>query len=576
MKSTRRCDPSKLKQYFQKHFTAEEIKETPVEFDVVPDFIKNLRNIHGDELKCGPPEKKELLDVISKLKDGKSASDIPTACIKYALNSNEFVNEMLKLYESIWETNAIPKSWGNSKLVAIWKGPSKGKVEDPKTYRGLQIGSSLCKILIVVIINRLKTWYESQLQDQQQGFRSGRGTTDDIYVAKRVQQITDKIKNPTFVLFVDLTAAFDHVERSWLFKSIHKRLKNDTQRKLFQLIESLYSYTTTALAEAPDDVFELTAGVRQGGPESPLLYNLYMDFIMRVFIDACKKKGVKFLELKYCIPSSATKSGKAAVGTHIMDWSGYADDLLLFFDDEESLHAGLQLVDETFSRYRLSINATKTKTMILNQQYENREYPISISWLNGRPLENVKTYTYLGCEIKYNEASTGDTELNLRMDTADCKFYSLSKNMMNMKTRLSTRILMLNSLVRSRLTYSCQTWSLSLAHINKVNSHYLSFIRKMVKGGYRRKTDTWRYLLSNDDLLRLGKTIDLTTYVRRQQRNYLAHIVRKETSSVTKRLLFNCSPSHKRGRQTTLLSSVLENENCTMDEFITNATERKY
>ena len=164
-----------------------------MEFDVVPDFIKNLRNIHGDELKCGPPEKKELLDVISKLNDGKSASDIPTACIKYALNSNEFVNEMLKLYESIWETNVIPKSWGHSKLVAIWKGPSKGKVEDPKTYRGLQIGSSLCKILIVVIINRLKTWYESNLQEQQQGFRSGRGTTDGIYVAKRVQQITDKM-----------------------------------------------------------------------------------------------------------------------------------------------------------------------------------------------------------------------------------------------------------------------------------------------------------------------------------------------------------------------------------------------
>ena len=43
-----------------------------------------------------------------------------------------------------------------------------------------------------------------------------RGTTDGIYVAKRVQQITDKMKKPTFVLFVDLPAAFDHVERSWV------------------------------------------------------------------------------------------------------------------------------------------------------------------------------------------------------------------------------------------------------------------------------------------------------------------------------------------------------------------------
>ena len=116
----------------------------------------------------------------------------------------------------------------------------------------------------------------------------------------------------------------------------------------------------------------------------PPLYNFYMDFVMRVFfINACKKKGVKFLELKYCIPSKASKSRRDTVGTHVVDWSGYADDLLLFFDGEESLNVGLQLLDETFSRYRLSINISKTKSMILNPQYESRNYPISIVSLRG-------------------------------------------------------------------------------------------------------------------------------------------------------------------------------------------------
>ena len=36
-----------------------------------------------------------------------------------------------------------------------------------------------------------------------------------------MQQITDQIKKLTFVLFVDLTTAFDRVKRSWHFKSIH-------------------------------------------------------------------------------------------------------------------------------------------------------------------------------------------------------------------------------------------------------------------------------------------------------------------------------------------------------------------
>jgi len=74
----------------------------------------------------------------------------------------------------------------------------------------------------MLIINRLKTWYEAQLLDQQQGFRCGRGTTDGIFIVKSLQQITNKMKKPTYLLFVDLTAAFDHVERDWLFQTIKK------------------------------------------------------------------------------------------------------------------------------------------------------------------------------------------------------------------------------------------------------------------------------------------------------------------------------------------------------------------
>ena len=78
-------------------------------------------------------------------------------------------------------------------------------------YRGLLIGSTFCKILVVIIFKQLSQWYESQLLEQQNGFRSGRGTTDGIYL-KRVQQISKSRNKQVFVLFVDLTSAFDHVD----------------------------------------------------------------------------------------------------------------------------------------------------------------------------------------------------------------------------------------------------------------------------------------------------------------------------------------------------------------------------
>ena len=98
----------------------------------------------------------------------------------------------------------IPSNWGHTRLVAIWKGSSKGTIDDANAYRGIQIGSSLCKVMTILIINRLKNWYENQILDQQQGFRSGRGTTDGLFIAKRIHQITNKMKKPVYALFVDL------------------------------------------------------------------------------------------------------------------------------------------------------------------------------------------------------------------------------------------------------------------------------------------------------------------------------------------------------------------------------------
>ena len=103
-----------------------------------------------------------------------------------------------------------------------------------------KLAPPICIIIIVIIIKRLSVWYEKQLLDQQQGFRAARRTTDGIFVAKSVQQITCKMKEPTCVLFVDLSAAFDHVERKWLFKMLSMRYPKGTDQTMLKLLESLY------------------------------------------------------------------------------------------------------------------------------------------------------------------------------------------------------------------------------------------------------------------------------------------------------------------------------------------------
>ena len=238
--------------------------------------------------------------------------------------------------------------------------------------------------------------------DQQVGFRSGRGTTDGLYRIKRAQQIAKRRKKRIFAAFIDLSSAFDHVNRTWLFKSIKQRFNTGTDLKLIQLLESLYQNTTTALAETPGDKFVTGTGVRQGGPESPLLYNLFMDYVMRTYLEECSKNNIEFVSHKYRIPIHASRNNYETVGMNLIDWIGYADDIVLCLESKALLQKSICLLNETFKRFGLKINGTKTKTMIINNDAVTDEYPSSICNMEEKEIDNVKVFRYLGGNIKYD------------------------------------------------------------------------------------------------------------------------------------------------------------------------------
>ena len=111
----------------------------------------------------------------------------------------------------------------------------------------------------------------------------------------------------------------------------------------------------------------------------------------------------------------------------------------------------------------------------------------------------------------------------------------------------------------------------------------------MIKNGFARKdgkqhrtTDDdddddyqnteFRYLYTNNDLLRICKTTSITEYITTLQERYVAHIARRSNLDKSKQLLFNVDRSTKKGRPTeTLEQKVLKELNMTADEFYKQA-----
>lgn len=205
-------------------------------------FLKNFKIFQEIYISTiHPPTIDEIEHQLKVLKNNKASNDIAPDILKAC--NHPIMNQVIhRMTLNLWNNLDIANAWGNSKLKSLWK--NKGSKSDPTKYREISIGSTVCKLIINIILERLRPLYETQLSDEQNGFRQNCGTTDGILTLKRVQQITQKKLQPLYLLFVDLTAAFDHISRDWLFKSIEMRFTADQTPRLVTILSTLQTYNS--------------------------------------------------------------------------------------------------------------------------------------------------------------------------------------------------------------------------------------------------------------------------------------------------------------------------------------------
>ena len=102
------------------------------------------------------------------------------------------------------------------KLSGREKGQSRITIEYGN-HRGLNIWSTVWKLIINIILERIRAWYAKQVSKEQNEFRRNCGTKIE-YIQWREFTKFWNVKIP--FCFVDLTAAFDRIPRKWLFDSI--------------------------------------------------------------------------------------------------------------------------------------------------------------------------------------------------------------------------------------------------------------------------------------------------------------------------------------------------------------------
>ena len=98
----------------------------------------------------------------------------------------------------------------------------KGERGDCNNYRDISLLSVTGKLLARVLLRRLQTIAEDIYSESQCGFRANRSTTEMIFAVRQLQEKSREQRETLYLAFVDLTKAFDFVDRASLFTVLKK------------------------------------------------------------------------------------------------------------------------------------------------------------------------------------------------------------------------------------------------------------------------------------------------------------------------------------------------------------------
>ena len=150
--------------------------------------------------------------------------------------------------------------------------------------RDISLVAHAGKILLKIIARRLSEYCERVgiLPEDQSGFGPNRSTTDIMFVIRRLQELARKKRIPLYVCFIDLTKAYDSVDRTLLWTTL---ARFGVPQNMISVIRQFHD-GMQACVRLDDRVcsgwFPVEQGLRQGCVLTPLLFNIFFAALINV------------------------------------------------------------------------------------------------------------------------------------------------------------------------------------------------------------------------------------------------------------------------------------------------------
>ena len=147
----------------------------------------------------------------------------------------------------------------------------------------------------------------------------------------------------------------------------------------------------------------------------------------------------------------------------------YADDTVLFANSRENLQNCLDGLNQYCDKWKLQINAEKTKVLIFSNRIFNRD-DIGFT-IGGKNIEIVNKFKYLGVTISHNgsfNANIADLE-----EKGNRALFSLIKKARRENLPLDIQFELFDRMVMPVILYGCEIWG--YINLDKLDKLHLKF-----------------------------------------------------------------------------------------------------
>ncbi|XP_037872508.1 uncharacterized protein LOC119629720 [Bombyx mori] len=353
---------------------------------------------------------------------------------------------------------------------------------------------------VQTLYNKIEHVIKKSISTNEHKEEQSFSTLDHIHVMEQIIEKYKEFNRPIYIGFIDYAKAFDTISHDAIWEALDKCQVHD---KYKNVLKNIYDKSTSCVKlENRGPEIPILRGVRQGDPLSPKIFIAVLHNI--------------FEELKW-------KNEGLKICNQYLSHLRFADDIVLLADNSRKLEKMINQLNVQSKRVGLLMNKDKTKVMT-----NSVKHPIK---LEGKTLEFVNKYIYLGKEISFEDRSE-EEEVQRRINMSWKKYWSL-KEIMKGDYPLHLKKTVMDTCILPTLTYGCQSWTFNTTIKTKMVNCQKAMERSILKIKIKIKDKVRSEFIRNKT-----KLIDVLNFSKRLKWRWAGHVARysdkRWTNEVTK------------------------------------------